>query len=61
MQKMRQALMWNGFIRFFIEAYFELVLLCAIRLKTFETDTRYEEFFTFSACAVFGGLIVFNY
>jgi hypothetical protein len=53
--------MWNGFIRFFIEFYFELVLLCAIRIKTFEVDNVYEKFFTYSACATLGALVLFNY
>jgi hypothetical protein len=61
LQKTKQELMWNGFIRFFIEIYFELSLICAIRIKTFETDTVYERVFTYSACAVLAGLVLFNY
>jgi len=61
LQESRESMKWNGFIRFFIEIYFELCLICVIRIKTFETDTRYEEAFTYSACAVLACLVLFNY
>jgi hypothetical protein len=61
LERTKQELMWNGIIRFFIELFFELSLICVIRLKTHETDTIYEKAFTYSAAAVFGGLVLFNY
>lgn len=58
---MEQGLYWNEPMRFIIELYFELALICAIRVKTNETSTRSEKILTHSAQAMLALLVVFNY
>lgn len=44
-----------------IELFFELTLICAIRVKTNETDTRSEKILTRSAQVMLGLLVLFNW
>jgi len=53
-------LKWNPPIRLVIEMHFELVLICAIRIVTFENDTTYEKAVTYGALAFFILLCLFS-
>jgi hypothetical protein len=46
-------------MRFFLELFFDLTLICAIRFETNERDTKFEQFFTYAAEAVLFSLVVF--
>jgi len=59
--EMEKNLYWNESIRFVIELFFELALICAIRVKTNEINFRSERILTRSAQVMLALLVAFNY
>jgi len=61
LRRTEQSLRWNQMMRFFIEMSFELSLVCAIRVKTYEKFSKNERFFTYSAVTILVALVAFTY
>jgi hypothetical protein len=54
---LEKSLYWNACLRLIKEMYFELFLIAVIRLKTYETDNKYEQAMTslaFCGCVFLG-------
>jgi len=61
LQSLESSLYWNQPVRTLIELFFELALITAIRVKTYETGNSSDMALTYSAVGVLCFLVALNY